>query len=137
MIYEGYGLTETSPVSASTGPGAGGSARSGRPIPGVEIRIAEDGEVLTRGPHIMKGYWGKPDETPQGHRPGRLVPHRRRRAPRPATGTSRITDRKKELIVIAGGKNVAPAADRGGAQAVRFVASAVADRRPAEVPRRP
>ena len=62
-VYQGYGLTETSPIVAANLPGANKVGTVGRPIPHVELRIADDGEILVKGPCVMAGYYGKPEET--------------------------------------------------------------------------
>ena len=128
-VYEGYALTETSPVVAVNLPVAHRLGTVGRPIPNVQVRIA-DGEVLVRGPCIMQGYYNKPAETHQVFTPdgwfctgdiGQLEDK----------GYLMLTDRKRDLLKTAAGKFVAPAPIENALKASPFIANAivVGDRR--------
>lgn len=122
-IHEGYGLTETSPVIAVNTPNAHRVGSVGRPLGNVEVRIADDGEILVRGPSVFRAYWNKPQETREAFVDdwfktgdiGRID----------EDGFLYVTDRKKDLLKTSGGKFIAPQPIESSCKHHPWVAEAV------------
>lgn len=105
LLLQGYGLTETSPVISFNRKEHYDLGSVGQPLPGVEVKIADDGEVLTRGPHVMKGYWKNAAATDEAIRDGWFYTGDLGKLD---NGFLSITGRKKELMVLSSGKKVVP-----------------------------
>jgi long-chain acyl-CoA synthetase len=105
-IHEGYGLTETSPVIAVNTPGAHKLGTVGRPLENVEVRIAEDSEILVRGPSVFRAYWNRPDESRDAFVDGWFKTGDIGTIDE--EGFLSVTDRKKDLLKTSGGKFIAP-----------------------------
>jgi long-chain acyl-CoA synthetase len=106
LILEGYGLTETSPVMAVNTPTHLKLGTVGKPLPGVDVKISADGEILTGGASVMVGYFKKEQETQAAMEGGWF--HTGDLGELDEEGFLRITGRKKDMLITAGGKNVAP-----------------------------
>jgi long-chain acyl-CoA synthetase len=123
LICEGYGLTETSPVIAVNTPGAHRIGSVGKPLRNVEVRIADDGEILVRGPSVFRSYWNKPDETRKAFVDGWFKTGDIGRLDE--DGFLYVTDRKKDLLKTSGGKFIAPQPIEGSLKHHPWIAEAV------------
>ncbi len=123
IVMQGYGQTEAGPVISANPPDHIRIETVGKPLEGVELRIADDGEILVRGELVMDGYWNQPAATADAVREGWL--HTGDIGVIDPDGYLRITDRKKDMIVLSGGENVSPAKIEGMLTAEPEIAQAV------------
>ncbi len=107
VVMQGYGQTEAGPVISANSADDPLNGSVGRPLQGVDLRIAEDGEILVRGDLVMDGYWSQPTATAETIRDGWL--HTGDVGQIDEQGLLTITDRKRDIIVLSGGENVSPA----------------------------
>ncbi len=121
-LYEGYGMTETTGIISVNTPEKSQIGSVGAPLPDTEVRIADDGEILVRGPHVFEGYWKRPEHTAEDLRDGWLHTGDRGRLDQ---GMLTITGRIKDIIITAGGKNIAPAEIESRLKFSPYIADAV------------
>jgi long-chain acyl-CoA synthetase len=129
-VMEGYGMTETATAATVNTPEEFKFGSVGKPVPGVEVKIGDDGEVLLRGPNIFKGYYKNEEATDEALEGGWL--HTGDLGSVDEDGFLFITGRKKDIIITAGGKNITPANLENGLKQNRWISQAVVigDRRP-------
>ena len=130
LVLEGWGMTETSTAATCNTMDEFRFGSVGKPFPGVEIKIADDGEILARGPNIFRGYYKNPDATKETIVDGWL--HTGDIGRIDEDGFLYITGRKKDIIITAGGKNITPANLENGLKQNQYISQAVVhgDRRP-------
>src|SRR5262249_4684678 len=130
LVLEGWGMTETSTAATIATPEDFKLGTIGRPFPGVEIKIADDGEILAKGPNIFQGYYKNDDATREALVDGWL--HTGDLGEFDEDGYLTITGRKKDIIITAGGKNITPANLEGEIRQCQWVSQCVVvgDRRP-------
>jgi long-chain acyl-CoA synthetase len=130
LVLEGWGMTETSTAATCNTMDEFRFGSVGKPFPGVEIKIADDGEILARGPNIFRGYYKNPDATKETIVNGWL--HTGDIGRIDEDGFLYITGRKKDIIITAGGKNITPANLENGLKQNQYISQAVVhgDRRP-------
>ena len=123
VVVQGYGLTETAPIVSLNHPFGTKKGSVGKAMAGVDVKIASDGEILVRGENVTRGYFNAADETAKAFEDGWF--HTGDIGELDADGYLKITDRKKDLIVTAGGKNIAPQPIENLVKSNKFVANAV------------
>jgi long-chain acyl-CoA synthetase len=121
-LFEGYGMTETTGIISVNTPANDRVGSVGTPLPDTEVRIADDGEILVRGQHVFEGYWKRPEQTAEGVRDGWLHTGD---SGRMDEGMLTITGRIKDIIITAGGKNIAPAEIESKLKFSPFISDAV------------
>ena len=134
LVLEGWGMTETSTAATLNTAGGLPFGSVGKPFPGVEVKIADDGEILARGPNIFRGYYKNQEATKETIVDGWL--HTGDLGRIDEDGFLYITGRKKDIIITAGGKNITPANLENGLKQNQYISQAVVLRRPPALPDR-